>query len=108
MVKARLGSSLLLSSFALITAVLSAGCGGGGAASLCDAAFDCGSLSKTEYDDCIADFERLQKEAEQTGCSTQFDAAITCAEDEGTCKAGQFSAFTCNNQWQAFETCAGN
>jgi len=104
---ARFVSFFSLVSFTAVLAVSATGCGKPGATSTCDAAFDCGSLTKAQYDACVVEAEQFEITANKTGCVAQFQAVIDCGEAEGICSNGQYSAYTCDNEWQAFQFCAG-
>ena len=103
----RLVLPFALVSLVVSVAVSATGCSVPDGTSTCDAAFECGSLSKTQYDACVADAQRYEITAQKTGCDTQFQAVIDCGEEEGICSNGKYSASTCDNEWQAFKVCSG-
>jgi hypothetical protein len=109
MLKARSIFALPSSFSILVAGALVSGCGGASVSSICDEAFECGSLTKVEYDECIADGERTQAEAEKAGCSAEFQSAVECGANKGTCTNGQFSAQgVCDAEWGEFQACTNS
>ncbi|WP_437736554.1 hypothetical protein [Sorangium sp. So ce1335] len=78
----------LASSFTVAVALaLLPGCGSS-ISSLCEDKCDCtGDCSPDDLDDCIDNLEDIEREAEEQGCEDQFDAAMSCVEDEFACRS---------------------
>lgn len=89
-------------------ALLVVGCDASDATSVCDAALDCGSLTQAQYDACVADAQRFEIMAEKTGCDVELQSAVDCSGEEGICQNGQYTAYTCDSEWQQFQSCAGD
>jgi hypothetical protein len=103
---ARFVSFSSFASLALVASFFASGCGVADATSTCDAALDCGSLNKAQYDACIVDAQRYEIQARKTGCDAQFQAAVDCSDAEGICSDGKYTAYTCDKEWGSFKACA--
>ena len=106
----RVRALLPLSAFVLLSSVLAPGCGGNGGSGTVESV--CGKCSSDSLDivqHCIKEATDAQSRAESVGCGAQFDAAIQCEDEKGTCKSdGKLDPAACKTENDAFESCAGS
>ncbi|KYF69211.1 hypothetical protein BE11_10105 [Sorangium cellulosum] len=81
------------------------GCGSS-ISNLCEDRCDCtGDCSPDDEDDCIDNLEDAESEAEAQGCEEQFDAAISCVEDEFACRGGDVDVDGCRQEVENLGSC---
>src|SRR5262249_6054331 len=84
-----------------------AGCGGAPSASdVCDKSCSCikGGCSASERKTCINSVDDLRKQADEAGCSSEFDDLLSCANGD-SCKNGMRDVEPCTSEVTAVETC---
>ena len=64
---------------------LAPGCGPSVGA-YCNKICDCTGCSDSELDDCVDAIDDARKDAEDEGCSGEFDAYLSCLDGELTCE----------------------
>ena len=85
----------------LASAIVAAGCGGGG--SYCDAVCDCNYCSDRDYDICLDDYDYEADYADRRDCAPEYDDYVACVEDYGTCHDGHYG---CGREWDRYHHCA--
>jgi hypothetical protein len=76
-----------------------------GPASICDLRCECEGCSRKQYTDCVDNVEDAMPVAEDDGCSSQFDAYISCYGDTGACENDVFIAEDCRDEGDALKSC---
>jgi hypothetical protein len=82
---------------------------GASAEDICDAACDCAgdSCSDAEHADCLEEFEEEEAQAEETGCTDEYEEVIDCYDEKATCKDGRydFADDACGEAVDAYDNC---
>ncbi len=74
-----LGAALALAS------VLTIGCGSADCESLCEDGKDCdNATAETKATDCAAICKTVEDQASKTGCQSQYDDVLSCADDNSS------------------------
>jgi hypothetical protein len=81
----RTARRLLTLAFAAAPAFLPMGCSNP-AADVCDMFCECEGCTQAEYDDCVGQGEGAVTEAEDAGCSSQYEDYLTCVAEEAECR----------------------
>jgi hypothetical protein len=93
----RIGSIVALA-VVLCSATVLTGCGTS-VADLCDEMCDCEDCSDADYDECVAQGEEIEEDAEKVGCGDEFADYVDCIVDSASCEDGRFRADTdCMNE----------
>jgi hypothetical protein len=80
------------------------GCGPS-AASLCNKICDCTGCSKSQLDDCVDNAEDAQKKAEDEGCGSEYNALLSCANDEFRCDGDKYDLDGCDKEGKDYFKC---
>jgi hypothetical protein len=81
------------------------GCGSS-IGSLCNKVCDCTGCNDSQADDCVDNFDDARKVAEEEGCSSEFDAVLSCASSELTCKDDKVQIDGCDGENEALFKCS--
>lgn len=74
---------------ALSGGAATAGCGGGVISSLCEDICACQGCTSNDLKACEEQGDKTAEQADAVGCSSQFEAAVTCAGAHISCKETQ-------------------
>ena len=85
-------------------ASLAAGCGGP-VQEICQAECDCEACPDDAYDACIDNGKRIEDDAEEAGCRTQFESYSACAETNYSCNDGDFDINGCGSEKFELTSC---
>jgi hypothetical protein len=109
MLISRVRALLPFTAFVLFASVLAPGCGGSaGSGTIESVCGKCSSDSPDTVQHCIKEATEAQSAAESGGCGAEFEAAIQCLDEKGTCKSdGKLDPAACKSENEAFESCAG-
>lgn len=86
-------------------ALATAGACGPSEASLCKRACDCEGCSSSEEDDCIDELEDAREEAAEEGCGAEYDALVSCIDEELECNDDQVEADGCSDEADDLADC---
>jgi hypothetical protein len=89
----RRARSIALGCAIALPALLAPACSGNPAAGLCRDVCNCEGCSNSEEEDCIEAADEAQADAEDEGCTEEFDAYVECREDGFKCD-GDSATFT--------------
>lgn len=74
----------------------------------CNEVCDCQGCSDKELDECVDNIDDAKRAAENEGCSSQFDAVLSCAKDELTCQNDIASADGCESEAEELYKCSAD
>jgi hypothetical protein len=80
------------------------GCGTSSAA-VCDLVCDCTGCSNREYDDCVDDLDDLERDAEDDGCTAEYDDLMDCLGDELDCDDDRVDIGRCDGELEDLAEC---
>lgn len=83
---------------------LAPGCGPS-ASSLCNKICDCVGCSSKEFDDCVDDIEDAQREADREGCGGEYNALLSCGNDEFRCDGDEYDLDGCGPETKDYVKC---
>ncbi len=93
----------VLFAFSAAVALLGAGCQAS-PSELCNKMCDCStSCTDKGLQECIDYYENYQKVAQDVGCGSEFQAALSCATN-GQCTNAEYST-DCDEEGAAFSAC---
>jgi hypothetical protein len=97
---------------AWIVAALGAGlvlaaCGTPSPSSICDEICDCQGCKESEQEDCVADLEKAEGDAEDKGCGDAYDAYASCLGDDAQCDGDRYDAGACQGASASLAACIG-
>lgn len=73
--------------------------------SYCDKLCDCVGCSQPEREECVDLLDDYRKQAEADGCGGEFDAMLSCANEELVCTDGQLEGDGCEPQAEKLYEC---
>lgn len=94
-----------LASVATTLWALTPGCGTSTGA-YCNKVCDCQGCSDSELDECVDSIDDAKKAASDEGCSSQFDALLSCINSELTCEDSKAEADGCDAESEELFKCA--
>jgi hypothetical protein len=77
---------------------------GPSAGAFCDAVCDCRGCSDREYDNCIADYEDAENDADRVGCSDGFGDYADCVASGDGCRKGDADHY-CDREKDRWRDC---
>ena len=78
---------------------------GGSIGGICDEICDCEGCSDSEYDDCVDEFEDVERNADREGCLDQYDDVIACIDEEIECRSGDIDYDGCGPEQKDLNDC---
>ena len=82
------------------------GCGGPSIGSYCDKVCDCTGCSESKREDCVDTIDDARKLADKEGCAGEFDAVLSCASSELTCKDDKVQVDGCEGESEDLFKCS--
>ena len=72
---------------------------------ICEAICDCTGCSDNELAACIDDLEDEQRLAEREGCDEEYDAVLSCFDDEIECRGSGYDLDGCDGELEDLDKC---
>jgi hypothetical protein len=85
--------------------LVATGCGGASVADICDLVCTCNPCTDADRTECEKQGGDAQKAAENAGCGSAFDDALTCFYDNASCKDNSAADDACKAELKSFDTC---
>ncbi len=71
---------------------------------VCDARCDCRGCSDRDYDNCLDDYDRDFRSADNQGCPDLYDELVTCQQQTYVCRGTDFDT-SCGNERERLKNC---
>jgi hypothetical protein len=92
---------------AVSAGLMAAACGGPAPETLCKRLCDCGACADGEQEDCADSLGDAEKEASDQECGAEYDAYVSCLDEELECKNGGADVSGCDDEHDKLVACLG-